>query len=176
MQAAVVGLFGLVGVVADDRARHAVRLRRSSALPQVACLLAVLSYGFSGVFGRRFRGRPPLLVAAGRLTLLDRAAAAGGAAGRSAVATRSPQPSSVYGFARRPRLARTALAYVIFFRILAVPAPPRPLLVTFLVQVSAVLLGLAFLEEAVTLRAGTGMLLIGLGLAVIDGRLLRAFR
>jgi len=68
----------------------------------------------------------------------------------------------------------TALAYIIYFRILASAGATNVMLVTFLVPVSAILLGVAFLNESFTAQALMGMLLIGVGLAAIDGRLPRA--
>lgn len=64
----------------------------------------------------------------------------------------------------------TALAYVIYFRILATAGATNLLLVTLLVPVSAILLGTLFLGEALQLKHFAGMALIGLGLAAIDGR------
>jgi drug/metabolite transporter (DMT)-like permease len=68
-------------------------------------------------------------------------------------------------------LLSTALAYVVFFRILASAGAVNLTLVTFLIPVSAVLLRRAFLGEALAPRKFLGMALIGLGLAAIDGRL-----
>jgi drug/metabolite transporter (DMT)-like permease len=45
--------------------------------------------------------------------------------------------------------------------------------VTFLIPVSAILLGTAFLGETLAAKQIVGMVLIGLGLAAIDGRLPR---
>src|SRR6185295_15243643 len=89
----------------------------SHLLSELAVIGATISYAFAGVFGRRFRGRPPLIVAAGQLTgsstlilplalIVDRP-------------WTLPLPSAttigaVIGLA----LLCTALAYVIFFRIL----------------------------------------------------------
>jgi drug/metabolite transporter (DMT)-like permease len=142
---------------------------------ELAVLAAALSYAFAGVFGRRFRGRPPLVVAAGQLTgssalilplalLVDRPWAL-------------PMPgagtwAALLGLA----LLSTALAYVIFFRILARAGATNLLLVTFLIPVSALLLGGTFLAESIGLHQLLGMLLIGTGLAVIDGRLPRYLR
>ena len=66
----------------------------------------------------------------------------------------------------------TALAYVIYFRILATAGATNLLLVTFLIPVSAILLGVAVLGERLELGQIAGMALIALGLAAIDGRLL----
>ena len=64
----------------------------------------------------------------------------------------------------------TALAYVVYFRILATAGATNLLLVTFLVPVSAILLGTLFLGETLQPKHFAGMALIGLGLAAIDGR------
>jgi drug/metabolite transporter (DMT)-like permease len=68
----------------------------------------------------------------------------------------------------------TAVAYVLYFRILARAGATNVQLVTFLVPVSAILLGAAVLDERLQPSHFTGMALIGLGLAAIDGRLLRS--
>ena len=142
---------------------------------ELAILAAALTYAFAGVFGRRFRDRPPLVVAAGQLTgssllilplslLVDRPWAL-------------PMPSggtwaALVGLA----LLSTALAYVIFFRILARAGATNLLLVTFLIPVSALMLGIAFLGESLSPHHLAGMALIGCGLAAIDGRPLRMLR
>jgi drug/metabolite transporter (DMT)-like permease len=141
----------------------------SHLMSELAVLAAAVSYAFAGVFGRRFRGRPPLVVAAGQLTgssvlilplalIIDRPW------------TGAMPSAGVWAALIGLALLSTALAYVIFFRILARAGATNLLLVTFLIPVSAVLLGVAFLAERVTAHQLLGMLLIGLGLAVIDGR------
>jgi drug/metabolite transporter (DMT)-like permease len=67
----------------------------------------------------------------------------------------------------------TALAYVIYFRILARAGATNLLLVTFLIPVSAILLGVGLLGETLAPRHLAGMAAIALGLAAIDGRPLR---
>ena len=70
-------------------------------------------------------------------------------------------------------LLSTALAYVLYFRILAAAGATNLLLVTFLIPVSAILLGALVLGETLLPRHLGGMALIGAGLACIDGRLPR---
>jgi drug/metabolite transporter (DMT)-like permease len=65
----------------------------------------------------------------------------------------------------------TALAYVLFFRILASAGSTNIALVTLLVPVSAILLGWLILGEILSLNHLFGMGLISLGLLAIDGRL-----
>ena len=67
-------------------------------------------------------------------------------------------------------LLSTALAYVIFFRILARAGATGISLVTFLIPVSAILLGTQILGEQLAARHIAGMIAIALGLAAIDGR------
>jgi drug/metabolite transporter (DMT)-like permease len=50
------------------------------------------------------------------------------------------------------------------------------MLVTFLIPISAIVLGASVLGERLELKHFVGMALIGLGLAAIDGRLLAAMR
>jgi drug/metabolite transporter (DMT)-like permease len=66
--------------------------------------------------------------------------------------------------------------YVLYFRILATAGATNLLLVTFLIPVSAIALGTALLGERLSGHHGVGMGRIGLGLAAIDGRPLRAVR
>ncbi|MET7244566.1 DMT family transporter [Methylobacterium sp. EM32] len=144
------------------------------ALAQGAVLLAALSYAFAGIYGRRFKrmGIPPLSAAAGQV------AAATLLLGPVALAVDRPWTlaappvaavAAVIGLAA----LSTALAYVIFFRLLASAGATNLMLVTFLIPVSALLLGALVLGEPVVPRQLLGMALIGLGLVAIDGRLLR---
>jgi drug/metabolite transporter (DMT)-like permease len=67
----------------------------------------------------------------------------------------------------------TALAYLIYFRLLASAGATNLLLVTFLVPVSATALGWLFLGERLLPQHLAGFGLIVAGLAAIDGRALR---
>ena len=64
----------------------------------------------------------------------------------------------------------TALAFILYFRILATAGATNLLLVTFLIPVSAILLGVVVLHETLLPKHLLGMAMIGLGLAAIDGR------
>jgi len=71
---------------------------------------------------------------------------------------------------RRSLLLSTAVAYIIYFRLLVSAGATNLLLVTFLIPVSALLLGITFLDERLDPNHFIGMALIGVGLAMIDGR------
>ncbi len=64
----------------------------------------------------------------------------------------------------------TAVAYVLYFRVLATAGATNLMLVTLLVPISAILFAAAFLGERVEPLQLAGMALIGLGLVAIDGR------
>ena len=66
-----------------------------------------------------------------------------------------------------------ALAYLLFFRIMRTAGPSNVMLVTFLIPVSAILLGSGLLGEDLLPRHFAGMAAIFVGLALIDGRILR---
>ena len=70
----------------------------------------------------------------------------------------------------------TALAYVLYFRILATAGATNLLLVTLLVPVSAIVFGSLILGEVLDITHFAGMALIGLGLISIDGRLFVRFQ
>jgi drug/metabolite transporter (DMT)-like permease len=88
-----------------------------------------------------------------------------------------PMPSgAAIGAVLGLALLSTSLAYILYFRILATAGATNLLLVTFLIPVSAILLGATMLGERLELRHFLGMAMIGLGLAAIDGRVLDAAR
>lgn len=68
-------------------------------------------------------------------------------------------------------IVSTALASVIFFRVLASAGAVNVALVTLLVPLSAILLGTLILGEQLTLQHYAGMGRIGIGLLAIDGRI-----
>jgi drug/metabolite transporter (DMT)-like permease len=70
----------------------------------------------------------------------------------------------------------TALAYLLYFRVLAMAGSGNLLLVTLLVAPVAIVLGAWLRDEAMPPNAYAGLALLALGLAVLDGRLLRRAR
>jgi drug/metabolite transporter (DMT)-like permease len=149
----------------------------SSALAQLACVAASLSYALAAVWARRFRrmGLPPMAVTTGQLTA--------GAAIMLPIALVVDQPwtAPFPGFGPLAALSALALictgfAYVLYFRLIDSAGATNALLVTLLVPPTAILLGALFLSEALAPQDFLGLLLIALGLAAIDGRLFSALR
>ena len=141
----------------------------SSIIGQIARLGAAISYAFANTYGRRFAslGIPPLQTAFGQVTssalivlplamVIDR-----------------PWLLPIPGMTAILSIAAlgvfcTALAYVIFFRILSRSGATAVALVTLLIPPSAVAMGAIFLGETLTGQALAGMGLIGLGLLTIS--------
>lgn len=144
---------------------------------QIACLAATLCYALAGVWARRFRGMgiEPTAVATGQLTaaaivmlpLVLLFEPPWLAAGPSSGAWLSLAALALFC---------TSLAYILYFRLLASAGATNSLLVTFLIPVTAILLGALFLGERLEWRSFAGMGLIAAGLAAIDGRLFRRRR
>ncbi len=139
--------------------------------PQLAMLGAAVSYACAAAYGRRFRARgvDPVVTAAGMVTgsslvLLPLALAVHGL-------PPADVPGHVWAAVGVLGFLCTGIAYVLFFRILARAGATNISLVTFLVPVSAILLGWLFLDESLGPMQVLGMAVIGLGLAMIDGRL-----
>jgi drug/metabolite transporter (DMT)-like permease len=169
----VVGIAGVIVIIGPG----ALRGLGTNVAAQLAILGASLSYAFGAVFGRRFRamGITPQVTATGQVTastvlllplalLVDRPW------------TLAMPGMEIWAAVAGLAVLSTALAYIIYFRILASSGATNILLVTFLIPVSAILLGVTILGESLQPQHFAGMLLIGLGLAAIDGRLLRLRR
>ena len=144
----------------------------SSALAELACVTASLSYALAAVWARRFRriGVAPIAVTTGQLTA--------GALIMLPLSMFVDQPWThpfppVSGWAAITALALfcTAFGYVLYFRLIDYAGATNALLVTLLVPPVAILLGAAFLSETLAPQDFIGLGLIALGLAAIDGRL-----
>jgi drug/metabolite transporter (DMT)-like permease len=143
---------------------------------QVGIVVAAMFYGISGVFGRRFKrlGVAPAMTATGQLTASTLMMLPLAAVFDHPWAL--PMPSldawaAILGLA----LLSTVVAYLLFFRILATAGATNLSLVTFLIPVSAIVLGMLFLGEHLEPKHIIGMACIAAGLAAIDGRLLNRF-
>lgn len=166
----IVGFFGVALMIGPS----VLSDLGTNGLAQLAVLGAAFSYSLAGIWGRRFRrmGLPPLLPAAGQVTasaLLMLPVALVVEQPWTLAVPSSEAWMALFGLA----FLATALAYVIFFRILATAGATNLMLVTFLIPVSAILLGAMVLGEVLAPKHFAGMALIAVGLAAIDGRLLR---
>ena len=139
---------------------------------QLAILGAALMYAFAGIFGRRFHaaGISPMLASAGQVTvsallLLPVAIAVDGRIHFASL------EASVLASVVALAVMSTAVAYLIYFRILNSAGAVNVMLVTFLMPVTAILLGVYLLDETLRPVELIGMGIIALALLTIDGRL-----
>lgn len=161
-----VGLCGVVTILGFDMAS----LVQGSGLAKLAILASSALYGVVGVYGRSMRGTPPLVIAWGQmsvatvllvpLVILER--------------PWSSMTPTVDGTLSLAALTlSTVVAYIIYFRLLAVAGAVSTSLVAYIIPVIAVILGVIILDEHLESRLFAGMALILAAMSLIDGRLLR---
>jgi drug/metabolite transporter (DMT)-like permease len=148
----------------------------NNVLAQLACVTAALCYAFAGVWARRYRGMglSPMSVTTGQLTA--------GALIMLPVAMLVDRPwldvlpsLKAIGAIAALALVCSAFAYILYFRLIDRAGATNALLVTLLVPPVAIFLGSLVLNEVIEPRDFAGLGLIALGLAAIDGRLLKRF-
>ena len=159
------GFLGVAVLIGPESLRHL----DLTNMAEIAVLLAAVSYAAAGIWGRRLRELPIEVAAAGML-------------GGSTLLLLplalllehpwhiSPTPASLAALAALGALS-TAVAYLLYFRLLRRVGPTNLLLVTFLLPIVALGLGAVFLGERIATGDLAGLALILLGLAAIDGRI-----
>ncbi|WP_149755850.1 DMT family transporter [Roseivivax sediminis] len=164
-------LIGFAGVATAIGWRALVALDVTS-LAQLAVLGGTLSYAVAGAWGRRFlRGLTPEVAAAGMLTaatlvMLPVTLAVEGMP-PAHLGLRTLAAIGYYA------LVATSCAYLLYYRILALTGSGTLLLVTLMIPPVAITLGALVRGETLSSSAFGGFALLALGLALIDGRLLR---
>ncbi|HAK47051.1 MAG TPA: EamA family transporter [Spirochaeta sp.] len=166
----IIGFSGVIVLIGFGTLENGVNELKG----QLAILGASCSYAFAGIFARRFKtwGLKPMQITTGQLScssllmlpivlLIDKP-----------WTLAPPQISGILAVAGAAVLS-TCLAYLIYFRVLSSAGATNVLLVTFIIPVSAIILGILFLNEQIHARHFIGMAVIGLGMIAIDGRLLK---
>ncbi|MBY8975638.1 DMT family transporter [Rhodobacteraceae bacterium NNCM2] len=145
------------------------------ALGQLAVLGGALSYAFASVWAKlTLRGQPPMVAAAGMLTAssLVMLPFAWITEGRPSLDLRLDTWLAIGYFSA----FATTIAYLLYYRILAMAGAGNLMLCTLMIPPVAILLGSMFLDEELTPQVYAGFALIAIGLMVSDGRLLRGVR
>ena len=172
--AVMLGLTGIVVMIGTDVLRNI-----GGQVPaQFAVLAAAMSYAFAGVTGRGVQtagGLSHLATATMMVTcaallvlpmelLVDRP-------------WHLPMPGpAAWGSVLGLAVMSTALAYILYFRLLSTAGAVNLTLVTFLVPVTSITLGTLVLHERLSANQIFGMALIAGGLLAIDGRAVRWLR
>lgn len=168
------GVFGVALLIGFDFDMGGSGVGLIALLAMFACLGAALSYGLGNVYSRQSQKVTvdPVAMAFGQFTasttmmvpivcIADRP--------WELAPPSLPAIGAVFGLA----VFCSALAYIMYFRLLAKCGPTNVSLVAFLIPISAVILGALFLGERLAGNHFAGMLVIGLGLIAIDGRLMK---
>jgi drug/metabolite transporter (DMT)-like permease len=169
-----IGLGG-VAIMMGPSALHGFN---ATAVAQLACVAAAVVYACGAIYARRFRalGIDPLVLSTGQLcasTLMAIPLVVGFDRPWTLLPALSPGVWAAWvGLA----IPSTALAYVLYFRLIAVAGATSAASVTFLVPVSALVLGTFALHERLAPSSVAGMIAVFAGLAVIDGRVLGRLR
>lgn len=162
----IVGLMLGVAGVAVLVGWNSQPMSRVMVLSVCASLGAALAYGLGGVYAKRaFSGVPSLTMAVGQQ------AAAAAILLPLAAATLPGEPPSlnVVFSVLALALLSTALAYLLYFRLITNVGPTKTLSVTFLVPVFGVLFGVLFLDEPFGPGTLAGMGIILAGVALVTG-------
>lgn len=132
----------------------------------LACVAATMLYAFSAHFSKRhLTGVPPLAVAAGS----QLAAALMLAPAATALHPATFPSARAWGALLCLGALCTALAYVLFFRLIARVGAAKTMAVPFLVPAFGVLWGVLFLGETFTPAMAAGSALIVMGTALATG-------
>lgn len=165
----ICGVIGTVVLIGPG----ALQGMSGSILGQMAVMGAAISYAVVGVYARRFKawGISPLIIATGQVTmaalmLLPLALWFDRPWDLPAV------PVVAIGAMMGLAFLSTVVAYILYFRLIASAGATNAALVTFLIPISAILLGVSLLGESFTALEAMGMALIGAGLLIMDGRIL----
>ncbi|MDA8585987.1 DMT family transporter [Rhodobacteraceae bacterium] len=140
------------------------------SLAQLAVIAGTLSYACAGSWARaNLSEHPPLVAAAGMLTgstvvMLPLAWAVEGPLPMALSAT-------TWAAITYYALASTALAYILYYRILAATGAGNLLLVTLMIPPIAILLGAWVRGETLSPNAYLGFAILAVGLLLMDGRL-----
>ena len=138
----------------------------SPGLAVLACLLATLCYGIAASFTKKYlTGVPPLASATGSQI---GAALVLAVPGMLSLPSVMPSPQA-WGAVALLAFACTAVAYVLFFRIIERAGPARTSAVTFLIPVFGVSYGAVLLGEKITLTMAVFGAVIVLGTALSTG-------
>jgi len=160
----VIGFAG-VAFLAWDKASFKPGADHSGLLAVLACAAATFCYGVAANATKRLlSGVSPLAVATG-----SQFAAALLLALPAAVLWPAAMPGGVaWGAAFGLAALCTALAYILYFRLMSRVGPTNAVSVTFLIPLFAILWGALFLQEAITAQmvAGGAIVLVGIALAL----------
>lgn len=172
---AFIGFLGVAILIGFDALVHGAQ--ENNVLAQLAVLATACCYALASLYGKRFRNMDitPSQTAAGQVTL-------------SSIfifpimmIVDQPWTLPIGGIAVWASMLSvgiwgTSIAYIAYFRLLESVGAVNISICTFLIPIFAIVLGVSFLDEVLMPQHIIGMVVIGIGLSLIDGRLINRFR
>ena len=167
-------LIGVSGVVIAVGYQNLFELQENN-LGKYLILIATISYGFAGVWGKlRLQNLSPVVATTGMLTI--------------STIIMSPYAITyhleeiyslniyVIKYAIVFALICSVFAYFLYFKILESTGAGNLLICTIIIPPSAIFLNAFFLDEIITYKEYLGLIIIILGLIILDGRLINKFK
>jgi drug/metabolite transporter (DMT)-like permease len=143
----------------------------AGTVAMLCVLMASFFYATGSFWGRRFQATPPLVTGAMQLLCSTIVLVPMVIIADQPWTLPAPSARAVLSLLGLATLS-SALATVVYFKLLAGAGPVNTMLVTLLIPISAIALGTLVLDEALLARHFVGAAVIGVALLVIDGRLL----
>lgn len=162
------GFFGVCLAIGLD----ALRQFDTTSLAQLAIVAGTLSYALAGAWARKMLGGvPPVIAAAGMLTgsTLCMMPLVLTVEGTPSLALATDTWLAIAYYA----IVATALAYLLYYRVLGMAGSGNLLLVTLIIPPVAITLGALVRDESLHPGEYLGFAVLALGLSIIDGRLWR---
>jgi drug/metabolite transporter (DMT)-like permease len=166
-------LLGIVGVAVLRGIEGPVDASQTIGI--ALCLGAALSYGFAALWGRKHLiGVPPVKSATCQLMCSSAIMLVVVSLIDQPWNLDMPSQNAIWSLVALAVFG-TAIAYVVFYKILIRAGASNVMLVTLLMPITALILGNVFLGEEIQAKEIMGAFIIGTGLLFIDGRVINRF-
>ena len=168
----VVGVsIGILGVVIAIGYQNIFQLKNDD-LGKYLIIIATISYGFAGVWGKlRLNNLSPIIAATGMLTISTIILTP------YAITNHLVEIYSlnfyIFKYAFIFAIICSVFAYFLYFKILESAGAGNLLICTIIIPPSSIFLNAFFLDQNITTNEYLGLIIIILGLIILDGRLFK---
>ena len=162
---------GILGVVIAIGYQNIFQLKNDD-LGKYLIIIATISYGFAGVWGKlRLNNLSPIIAATGMLTIstiiLTPYAITNHLVGIYSL------NFYIFKYAFIFAIICSVFAYLLYFKILESAGAGNLLICTIIIPPSSIFLNAFFLDQNITTNEYLGLIIIILGLIILDGRLFK---
>ena len=162
---------GILGVVIAIGYQNIFQLKNDD-LGKYLIIIATISYGFAGVWGKlRLNNLSPIIAATGMLTISTIILTP------YAITNHLVEIYSlnfyIFKYAFIFAIICSVFAYLLYFKILESAGAGNLLICTIIIPPSSIFLNAFFLDQNITTNEYLGLIIIILGLIILDGRLFK---